>query len=148
LAAVADAPLPRGLAVLGVVTAVVLLVLAVLAVVLGGVAGARRRRATSGVLRTLGLGERQARAVTLLELLPGVLATAVPGLLLGVGVAAVVGGPLGLRSLTGQAVDPALAVPGWLPSLLVPPLLAVGATVLTEARARRRVPLGTVLREP
>ncbi len=70
LAAVADAPLPRGLAVLGVVAAGVLLGLTVLAVVLGGVAGARRRRGTSGVLRTLGLGERQARAVTLLELLP------------------------------------------------------------------------------
>ncbi|WP_091560244.1 FtsX-like permease family protein [Klenkia taihuensis] len=148
LAAVADAPLPRGLAVLGAVAAGVLLDLGVLAVVLGGVAGARRRRATSGVLRTLGLGERQARAVTLLELLPGVLATAVPGALLGVAVAALVSGPLGLRLLTGQATDPALAVPWWLPVLLVPPLLAVGVTVLAEARARRRVPLGTVLREP
>ncbi|WP_091062182.1 FtsX-like permease family protein [Klenkia brasiliensis] len=148
LAAVADAPLPRGLAVLGVVTAGVLLGLAVLAVVLGGVAGARRRRGTSGVLRTLGLGERQARAVTLLELLPGVLSTAVPGVLLGVAVAALVSGPLGLRLLTGQAVDPALVVPGWLPVVVVPPLLAVGVTVLAEARARRRVPLGTVLREP
>ncbi len=147
LAAVADAPLPRGLAVLGVVAAGVLLGLTVLAVVLGGVAGARRRRGTSGVLRTLGLGERQARAVTLLELLPGVLATAVPGALLGVAVTALVSGPLGLRLLTGQAADPALVVPWWLPALLVPPLLAVGVTVLVEARARRRVPLGTVLRE-
>lgn len=148
LAAVADAPLPRGLAALGVGTAVVLLGLAVLAVVLGGVAGARRRRATSGVLRTLGLGERQARAVTLLELLPGVLTTAVPGVVLGVAVTALVSGPLGLRLLTGQAGDPALVLPWWLPALGVPPLLAVGVTVLAEARARRRVPLGTVLREP
>lgn len=147
LAAVADAPLARGLAVLGLVAAAVLLGLAVLAVVLGGVAGARRRRTTSGVLRTLGLGERQARAVTLLELLPAVLATAVPGALLGVAVAALVSGPLGLRLLTGQAADPALVVPTWLPVLLVPPLLAVGVTVLAEARARRRVQLGTMLRE-
>jgi len=141
------APLTRGLTGLVAATAVLLAGLLVLAVVLAATAGSRRRRGTSGVLRTLGLGEGQARAVTLLELLPGVLATVLPGLAVGVAVAAAVTGPLGLARLTGQAAPPVTVVPWQLVLLVLPAVLAVGGLVVAEARARRRVPLAQVLRE-
>jgi putative ABC transport system permease protein len=147
LALVQEAPLTRGLAGLVAATAVLLVVLGVLAVVLAGNAGVRRRRGTSGVLRTLGLGERQARAVTLLELLPGVLTTVLPGIALGALVTALVAGPLGLSLLTGQDTDPVLVVPWWVVGLLLPPVLAVVGLVVGEARSRRRVPLAQVMRE-
>ncbi|SDP31473.1 putative ABC transport system permease protein [Klenkia soli] len=147
LAVVQDAPLTRGLVGLVGGTAVLLGVLAVLAVVLAGSAGVRRRRSTSGVLRTLGLGERQARAVALLELLPGVLSTVLPGIAIGALVAALVAGPLGLAQLTGQDTDPGLVVPWSVLGLVVPPVVAVVVLVVGEARARRRVPLAQVLRE-
>ncbi|QNG35226.1 FtsX-like permease family protein [Geodermatophilaceae bacterium NBWT11] len=147
LAEVQQAPLTRGLAGLVLGVAGVLLALTVVVVLLSGSAGVRRRRSTSGVLRTLGLGERQARAVSLLELLPGVLATVVPGVALGALVTALVTGPLGLRLVTGQDADPALVVPWTVLALVVPPVLAVVALVVGEARARRRVTLAEVLRE-
>ncbi|KQS56670.1 hypothetical protein ASG36_16530 [Geodermatophilus sp. Leaf369] len=147
LAEVQQAPLTRGLAGLVLGVAGVLLALTVLVVLLSGSAGVRRRRSTSGVLRTVGLGERQARAVSLLELLPGVLATVVPGVALGALVTALVTGPLGLRLVTGQDADPALVVPWTVLVLVVPPVLAVAALVVGEARACRRVTLAEVLRE-
>lgn len=147
LAVLQDAPLTRALTGLVGGTAVLLAVLGVLATALAATAGVRRRRATSGVLRTLGLGERQARAVALVELLPGVLTTTLPGIGLGALVAALVAAPLGLARLTGQDTDPGLVVPWWVLALVVPPLAAVGGLVVAEARARRRVPLAQVLRE-
>lgn len=140
------APLTQGLGRLVGASTIVLCLLAVLVVVLGAAASAPQRRATSAVLQTVGLRRPQVRRTAAGELVPSVLAAGVSGLVTGVLLAAAISGPLGLRLLTGQPVDPHLVVPWWtaLPEgLLVGTVLGV---VAIESLARRRERLGQVLR--
>lgn len=141
------APLTAGLLRLARTAAAALLALGLLGLALGAAAGAPQRWQTLTRLRTLGLRGRDARWIAAGELLPAVLIAAVGGPLLGVLLARLTLGPLELRLLTRQAVDPSPALPwGWLAltgGLLV---VAVAVVVPFEAALRRRRQLGEVLR--
>ncbi|GAB3837969.1 hypothetical protein GCM10027610_040990 [Dactylosporangium cerinum] len=140
------APLTAGLLRLARTAAATLLALGLLGLALGA-AGAPQRWQTLTRLRTLGLRPRDARWIAAGELLPAVLLAAVGGPLLGAALARLTLGPLEMRLLTRQAVDPALALPwGWLALLGAALLAAVAVVVPAEAALRRRRQLGEVLR--
>jgi putative ABC transport system permease protein len=75
-----------------------------------------------------------------------VLAAGACGIGLGVLLAGLVSGALGLRLATGQPVDPALALPPWLLLPVVALVLVVVAVVAAESSLTRRERLGQVLR--
>ncbi|MEV4714159.1 FtsX-like permease family protein [Micromonospora sp. NPDC049374] len=141
------APLTAGILRLAWTTAAVLLTLGLLGLTLAAAAGASERWQTLGRLRTLGLRPRDARWVAAGELLPPVVVVAVCGPLLGALLARLTLGPLELRLLTGQAVDPAAVLPWWLLGLMGVALLAAAAAVVpVESALRRRDRLSEVLR--
>ncbi|GAA4519928.1 MULTISPECIES: FtsX-like permease family protein [Nonomuraea] len=120
---------------------------ALAAIVLSLVAGAPDRARAMSLLRTLGLTERQARRLTVLELLPLVLVTAPAGLALGLGLPVALGPGVDLSSYAGG-----LPVGDYAPGLLTPVALAAGLAVCTllgayaHGAAVRRRDLGAVLR--
>lgn len=140
------APLTIGVERLAWAAAVVLAVLAVLVVVLASSTSAPHRIRTLATLRTLGLDWRAVRAVTAGELLPGMLVASLGGVALGAALAMLATGPLALRLVTGQSVDPRTVLPAW---AVAPPILVLGTVavlVLVESSMRRRERLGQVLR--
>jgi putative ABC transport system permease protein len=142
-----DAPLVSGLLRLTWATAAFLLVAGLLGFVLTAAAGAPARWLTVSRLRTLGLTPRQARLVAAGELLPVALVAAVGGPALGVLVAALTTGPLGLRLLTGQVAAPSTVLPWpWLAAVASVFLAAVPLLVQAESAIRRRYRLADVLR--
>ncbi|WP_087509188.1 FtsX-like permease family protein [Cellulomonas iranensis] len=123
-----------------------LLVLVALVVVLAAATSAPQRGATLATLRTLGLGGRDARLVTLGELLPGALLAAAGGAALGGALTGAVVEPLALRLVTGQADDPAPVWSAWSAASLGVVAVTLAVTVLVESSLRRRERLGEVLR--
>jgi putative ABC transport system permease protein len=98
-------------------------------------------------LRPLGLTERQAQGLTVLEILPMILVTALVGLALGLGLPAALGPGVDLSAYAGG-----VAVAGYSPGLATPALLAAGLAVVAvlgayahTAISRRRAP-GAALR--
>ncbi|MCG2801344.1 MAG: ABC transporter permease, partial [Cellulomonas sp.] len=140
------APLVAGLSHLVAATTGVFVLLAVLTVVLGTSASAPGRGAMLATLRTIGLGRGQVTRIAVGELLPPVLAAGASGIGLGVLLAGLVAGPLGLRLATGQPVDPALAVPAWVLVPVAALVLVVVVIVAAESSLTRRERLGQVLR--
>ncbi|MBQ1023836.1 ABC transporter permease [Micromonospora sp. C95] len=141
------APLTAGILRLAWTAAAVLLALGLLGLTLATAAGASERWQTLTRLRTLGLRPRDARWVAAGELLPPVVVAAFCGPLLGALLARLTLGPLELRLLTGQAADPAAALPWWLLGLVSMALLATTAAVVpVESALRRRDRLSEVLR--
>lgn len=141
-----SAPLTSGLGHLLAATTAVLVLLAVLMVVLGASASAPERGAMLATLRTTGLGRGQVTRIAIGELLPPVLAAGGTGIGLGVLLAGLVAGPLELRLVTGQSVDPALAVAPWVLLPVAALVLVVMAVVAAESSLTRRERLGQVLR--
>ncbi|AGL16576.1 FtsX-like permease family protein [Actinoplanes sp. N902-109] len=141
------APLVAGLVRLAAAAAGILLVLSLLGLALGAAAGAPERWQTLSRLRTLGLRTREARRVAVGELLPLALVAALGGPALGVLLAVLTVGPLGLRVLTAQAADPELVLP-WagVAGVAVALPVMVLAVVRVEAAVRRRNRLSEVLR--
>ena len=142
-----SAPLSSALLRLAWASAAALLALGLLGFALAGAAGAPARWQTLTRLRTLGLRRRDVRWVAAGELLPPVLIAAAGGPLLGILLARLTLGPLDLRLLTGQATDPAPALPWWglaLTSAIF--LAAVPVLVFHESALRRRQRLSDVLR--
>ncbi|GAA2512991.1 FtsX-like permease family protein [Winogradskya humida] len=142
-----DAPLVAGLIRLAWASAFTLLALGLLGFALDAAAGAPERWQTLSRLRTLGLRTREARRVAAGELLPLALVAALGGPVLGVLLAVLTLGPLGLRLFTGQPGDPALLLP-WAGVVVVAAafLVMVVAVVRVEAAVRRRNRLSEVLR--
>ncbi|GIJ76731.1 putative ABC transport system permease protein [Micromonospora phaseoli] len=141
------APLTAGVLRLAWTAAAVLLALGLLGLTLAAAASASERWQTLTRLRTLGLRPRDARWVAAGELLPPVVVAAVCGPLFGALLAHLTLGPLELRLLTGQATDPAAALPWWLFGLVSVALLAAAAAVVpVESALRRRDRLSEVLR--
>ncbi|SDM64654.1 FtsX-like permease family protein [Nonomuraea jiangxiensis] len=120
---------------------------ALVAIVLSLVVGAPGRVRAVSLLRTLGLSDRQARRLTVLELLPLVLVTALVGLALGLGLPAALGPGVDMSSYAGG-----LPVGDYTPGLLTPVVLAGGLAVCAVLGAYahtavgRRRNLGAVLR--
>ncbi|GAA3511573.1 putative ABC transport system permease protein [Streptosporangium album] len=120
---------------------------ALAAVMIALVIGAADRNGALSRLRTLGLSEAQARRLTVLEISPIILLTAAAGLLLGLGLPAVLGPGVDLRAYTGD-----LAVDDYPTDLTMPILLAGGlaATAVLgaflHAALGRRRSLGSAIR--
>ncbi|GAA2577245.1 hypothetical protein GCM10010435_61760 [Winogradskya consettensis] len=142
-----EAPLVAGLIRLAWASTVTLLALGLLGFALDAAAGAPERWQTLSRLRTLGLRTREARRVAAGELLPLALVAALGGPALGVLLAVLTLGPLGLRLLTAQPGNPVLVLP-WVGLVVVVAafLVMVVAVVRVEAAVRRRNRLSEVLR--
>ncbi|MFG1972889.1 FtsX-like permease family protein [Nonomuraea fuscirosea] len=121
LAAIRADPLTGTVRSTMVVVTVALGAYALVAIVLSLVAGAAGRARTVSLLRTLGLSDRQARRLTLLELLPVVLVTAPVGLALGLSLPAALGPGVDMSAFAGG-----LPVTEHPPGLLTPVALAAG----------------------
>ncbi|MEV4800556.1 FtsX-like permease family protein [Nonomuraea sp. NPDC049421] len=113
-----------------VVVTVALGAYALVAIVLSLVAGAEGRARTVSLLRTLGLSDRQARRLTLLELLPVVVITAPVGVALGMGLPAALGPGVDVSVFAGG-----LPVADHTPGLLTPAALAAGLALCAVAGA-------------
>ena len=141
-----SSPVAKGLRALFVVTAGMALALGLLAATLIATSGTGDRRRAMGRLRVLGLPHAQAWRIAQWELsIPVFIVTSV-GVGVGIVLAAVVGTPLHLSSITGQTGTVHTAVPWWL--VLVPPVLTATAwlAVGVAARADRSTNVGQTLR--
>ncbi|MBM2620598.1 ABC transporter permease [Actinoplanes sp. LDG1-06] len=143
-----EAPLSSGLLRLSLVAAAILLVLGLLGFALAATASAPQRWETLARLRTLGLRRRDTRRVAVGELLPAAVLAALCGPALGALLGWLTLGPLALRRLTGQAVDPATVTPWW--TIEAVTVVALAVTVVTvvaaESAVRRRRRLSEILR--
>ncbi|MEV0620864.1 FtsX-like permease family protein [Nonomuraea sp. NPDC050404] len=147
LDAIQDDPLTGTVRWAMVVVTVALAAYALLAVVLSLVIGAAERARAVSFLRTLGLSERQAQRLTVLEILPMILLTALVGLGLGLGLPAALGPAVDLSSYAGD-----LPVGDYSLDLVLPGALAFGLAAVAVLGAyahtaiSRRRKLGAVLR--
>ncbi|TDC00186.1 FtsX-like permease family protein [Nonomuraea longispora] len=147
LRAIQDDPLTSTVRWTMIVVTVALAAYALAAVVLALVVGAADRARAVSFLRTLGLSERQAQRLTVLEILPMILVTTTVGLGLGLGLPAALGPAVDLSSYAGD-----LPVAGHPPGLVLPGTLAAGLAAVavlgayahTAVSRRRRI--GAVLR--
>lgn len=139
-------PLTSGLVLVVGGSVLSLLGLSVLGVVLGASSSAAARATTLATLRVLGLGTRDVGRVAVGEVMPAVAVAGLTGTVVGALAAAGTVGPLSLRLVTGQAVDPALAVPWWAAGPPLALVATVAVVVAVESSARRRLRLGQVLR--
>jgi putative ABC transport system permease protein len=147
LRAIQDDPLTSTARWTLVVVTVALAAYALIAVVLSLVIGAAERARAVSFLRTLGLSERQAQRLTVLEILPMIVVTALIGLGLGLGLPAALGPGVDLSSYAGD-----LPVGDYSLDLFLPSALAAGLAVVAVLGAyahtaiSRRRSLGAVLR--
>ncbi|MEU1391488.1 MULTISPECIES: FtsX-like permease family protein [unclassified Nonomuraea] len=147
LAAIQDDPLTSTVRTTLVVVTVALAAYALVAVILSLVIGAADRARALSFLRTLGLSDRQAQRLTVLEIMPMILLTALAGLLLGLGLPAALGPGVDLSSYAGD-----LPVGDYSLDLITPTALAAGLAVVavlgayTHTAISRRRSLGAVLR--
>lgn len=147
LALIRDDPLTSAVRSTLIVVTSALGLYALTAVALALVVGAPDRARAVSFLRTLGLSDRQARRLTVLEVLPLMLVTALAGFGLGLGLPAALGPGVDLSAYAGN-----LPVGDYPPSLLTPVALAAGLTVVAALGAYahtaigRRRNLGAVLR--
>lgn len=129
------------------VVTVALAVYALIAVIISLVISAADRGRALSFLRTLGLSAGQAQRLTVLEISPMIVITALAGLALGLGLPAALGPGVDLSSYTGD-----LAVGSYDLDPFTPILLAAGLTAVAVAGAylhttiSRRLSLGSVLR--
>ena len=147
LAAIEDDPLTGTVQDVLFITTVALAVYALIAVVVTLVIGAADRARALSFLRTLGLSDRQARGLTVLEILPLILITSLAGLALGLGLPAALGPAIDLSAYTGDLpVDDYSADPV-MPVVLAAGLAAVAVLgVYAHTAISRRRSLGAVLR--
>ncbi|MCA2221605.1 FtsX-like permease family protein [Nonomuraea aurantiaca] len=147
LAAIEDDPMTGTVQNILLITAVALAVYALIAVLVTLVIGAADRARALSFLRTLGLSDRQARGLTVLEILPLILITSLAGLALGLGLPAALGPGIDLSAYAGD-----LAVGDYSADPVMPVVLAAGlATVAVlgtyaHTAISRRRSLGAVLR--
>ncbi|MBO3751282.1 hypothetical protein J5X84_34855 [Streptosporangiaceae bacterium NEAU-GS5] len=119
-----DAPLTSTVLAAFTIVTIALGAYALIAVIIALVAGAADRAKALAYLRTLGLSQRQARGLTVLEVTPLIVLTAVAGLLLGLALPAALAPGIDLSAYAGSAVD------GFPLTLGTPTLLAAGLTAV------------------
>ncbi|MEV4287524.1 FtsX-like permease family protein [Nonomuraea bangladeshensis] len=147
LAAIQGDPLTGAVLTTLVVVTAALALYALVAVILSLVVGAADRARAVAFLRTLGLSDRQAQRLTMLEVLPMVLVTALVGFGLGLALPAALGPGVDLSAYAGD-----LPVGGYSPDLLTPGALAAGLALVAVLGAyahtalHRRRGLGAALR--
>ncbi|MEO3810453.1 FtsX-like permease family protein [Sphaerisporangium sp. B11E5] len=140
-------PLTSTITVAFQVVTVALAVYALLTVIIALVVGAADRVRALSFLRTLGMSERQAAALTVLEITPLIVLTACAGLLLGLALPAALGPGLDLGVYAGGIAVRTYELDPGTPVLLAAGLtaVAVGGAFLHAAIGRRRS-LGSILR--
>ncbi|GAA3811960.1 hypothetical protein GCM10022226_35700 [Sphaerisporangium flaviroseum] len=116
---------------------IALAVYALLTVVIALVVGATDRARALSYLRTLGLSERQAAGLTVLEITPLIVLTACAGLLLGLALPSALGPGLDLSVYTGDQ-----PVRTYDLSLTTPALLAAGLSAMAIAGAYLHAMIG------
>lgn len=147
LAAIQHDPLTSTVSGTLLVVTVALTGYALIAVVITLVIGAADRARALSFLRTLGLSDRQAERLTVLEILPMILVTTLAGLALGLGLPAALGPGVDLSAYAGG-----LPVGDYELDLITPTALAGGLAVVAVLGAyahtaiSRRRNLGAVLR--
>jgi putative ABC transport system permease protein len=121
--------------------------LCVIVVLLAVVLGAPSRGRTLTLLRTLGFAPRQVRALALFELLPAVVAVAVAGTGLGVGILPLIRDALDLGTLTGGEAGVRQTVDAGAVAVIAAGLVAVSAAALAaETMVLRRLQLSSAVR--
>ncbi|NUR89760.1 MAG: hypothetical protein HOY71_37250 [Nonomuraea sp.] len=147
LAGIRDDPLTATVRNVLFITMIALAGYALVAVVVTLVVGAAERARALSFLRTLGLSVRQSQALTVLEISPMIVVTALVGLALGLGLPAALGPGVDLSAYAGDTpvgdYSPGLALPIGLAAALTAVAL-VGA--YTHTAISRRRSLGSVLR--
>jgi putative ABC transport system permease protein len=129
------------------VVTIALAIYAMVAVIVSLVIGAGERARALSFLRTLGLSDRQAQRLTILEIFPMILVTALVGLGLGLGLPAALGPGVDLSSYAGD-----IPVGDYSLDLITPAALAAGLAAVAVLGAyahtaiSRRRSLGAVLR--
>jgi putative ABC transport system permease protein len=141
-----SAPLASGLVDLAIVSSVLLAVFAVLGVVIAAASDAPPRAESLGRLRSLGVDDAGLRRVLAGELVVPVLVGSVAGLVLGVGAAVLMFGPLSLQLVTGQVSTPDLVVPWWTAISVVVLVTTAWLVARREASRLARTPLAVLLR--
>ncbi|WP_214322050.1 hypothetical protein [Nonomuraea sediminis] len=147
LDAIQNDPLTATVRQILLITMVALTCYALVAVIVTLVVGAADRARALSFLRTLGLSARQAQLLTVLEVSPMIVTTALAGLALGLGLPAALGPGVDLSVYAGG-----LTVDGFGPSPVMPVALAAGVTAVAVLGAyahtaiSRRRSLGSVLR--
>ncbi|MGW0806767.1 FtsX-like permease family protein [Nonomuraea sp. NPDC002799] len=147
LRAIQDDPLTGTVRWTLIVVTVALALYALVAVLLSLVIGAADRARAVSFLRTLGLSDRQAERLTVLEILPMIVFTALVGLGLGLGLPAALGPGVDLSSYAGD-----LPVGDYSLDLVTPIMLTAGLAAVAVLGAyahtaiSRRRSLGAVLR--
>ena len=140
-------PMAGGMNTALAVAVVLSVVLVVVAVMMTLLMGAPARTRLLAILRTLGLGPRQARGVVAWELAPLGVVAILAGAVLGVLVPWVVLSAMDLRALTGGDEQPALVLdPLVLGGVLGGVALMAALAVLVSATVSRRADLATELR--
>jgi putative ABC transport system permease protein len=119
---------------------------ALVAVILTLVIGAADRARALSFLRTLGLSDRQARGLTVLEILPLVVVSSLAGLALGLVLPAALGPGIDLSAYAGDVPVGAYDLDPVLPAVLAAGLAAVAVLGAYAHTAINRRSLGTVLR--
>lgn len=136
---VRDTPLTGAITLAFTIATVAMGVYALIAVIVALVIGAADRTKALSFLRTLGLSQQQARTLTVLEVAPLIVLTAVAGLALGLVLPLVLGPGLDLSAFAG------LAVTDFPLTFTTPALLAAGLAAVSilgafaHATAGRRV---------
>ncbi|WP_030450758.1 FtsX-like permease family protein [Herbidospora cretacea] len=134
-----DTPLTGAITVAFTVATLAMGSYALIAVVVALVIGAADRAKALSFLRTLGLSQQQARTLTVLEVAPLIVLTAVAGLALGLVLPLVIGPGLDLSSFAGLAVTD-FPLTFTTPALLAAALTAVSILgAFAHATAGRRV---------
>jgi putative ABC transport system permease protein len=129
------------------VVTLALAVYALLAVIIMLVISGAERGTALSYLRTLGMSEGQARGLTVLEIAPMIVLTALAGLILGLALPAALGAGIDLSVYTGD-----ISVADYPIDLITPALLTVGLVAVAligtfaHAAISRRRALGSVLR--
>ena len=121
--------------------------LALIGLVASVLAGARSRRRSLSLLRTLGLSARLGWWLALSELAPLVLAALLGGIAAGVAVILALGPSFGLETLAGGVSPPMLAISPWvIAGVAAGAVLLSLIAMLVEVAAHRRDRLSDVLR--
>lgn len=147
LAKIQDDPLTGTLRLILTLVTIALAAYALVAVIVALVITSADRASAVSFLRTLGLSPGQAQGLTVMEISPMIVLTALAGLALGLGLPAALGPGVDLSAYAGDT-----AVGDYDLDLLTPTLLAAGLTAVAllgafaQTAISRRRSLGSVLR--
>lgn len=142
-----EAPATSGLTIVLIAASALTTALTAVAIVLGQALGARSRVRLLAILRTMGASRSQVRSLASWEAAPGIVAAFLTGGLLGACIPWLLLQALDLRTLTGGAWQPGLAVnPLWLALVVLWVLASLAIAVALSTAVAARTDLAQHLR--